>query len=375
MVCHPCQAAGNLSRAAHGERITGVGHTYMERLKGQVACGECGERRTAGSLSSHLMTQHGRSAEIRQQWITPAAGIVPQTYRMSFLSKGGTRKCPVSVCPARVATRTAMRVHFVQQHVLNTLVILEEGNSPHPRCALCDMLFPRQALNGRHLGTAQCKKGAERKKRRLAEAETRESSERAFEAYGEPIKNVSAFKYMGRVLTAGNDNCLAVVGNLGKAQRTWGQVSRVMGRDGADQKVSRPFYKAVIQAVLLFGAETWVLTTRMEKSLEIFQSRVARRITGRQLQRKKDGIWEYPSLAGALMEAGLVGIRTYITRRQNTVAQYIVTRPIVDLWKRATRRTGARVSRRWWDQAGIDLEGAGKWAAESTTRYETESEE
>ena len=35
----------------------------------------------------------------------------------------------------------------------------------------------------------------------------------------------------------------------------------------------------------------------------------------------------------------------------------------------------ARVSWRWLDQAGIDLEGARKRAAESTTRLETESEE
>ena len=57
------------------------------------------------------------------------------------------------------------------------------------------------------------------------------------------------------------------------------------------------------------------------------------------------------------------------------VAQYIATRPILDLCERATRRPGARVSPRWWEQAGIDLEGARKRAAESTTRSETESEE
>ena len=63
-----------------------------------------------------------------------------------------------------------MRVHFVHRHVLNTMVILEDGNFPHPRCAQCDMLVPRRELNGRNPGTAQCKKGAERKRRRLAEA-------------------------------------------------------------------------------------------------------------------------------------------------------------------------------------------------------------
>ena len=62
-----------------------------------------------------------------------------------------------------MAMRTEMRVHFVHRHVLDTMVILEEGKSPHPRCARCDMQFPRRALKGRHPGTTQCLKGAERK--------------------------------------------------------------------------------------------------------------------------------------------------------------------------------------------------------------------
>ena len=104
------------------------------------------------------------------------------------------------------------------------------------------MLVPRQALHGRQLGTAQCKKGVERNRRQLAEAETRESLEQAFEAYVEPIKNVSEFEYLGRVLTVGDDEWLAVVGNLGKARRSWGRMSRVLGWEGADPKVSRRSY-------------------------------------------------------------------------------------------------------------------------------------
>ena len=65
-----------------------------------------------------------------------------------------------------------MQVQFVHRHVQDTVVMLYEGNLPHPRCPRCDLQVPRKALNGRYLGTAQCKKGAERKRRRLAETET-----------------------------------------------------------------------------------------------------------------------------------------------------------------------------------------------------------
>ena len=55
---------------------------------------------------------------------------------------------------------------------------------------------------------------------------------------------------------------------------------------GADPKVSGHFYKAVSQAMLLFGAETWVLTPRMERELDNFQNRVTQLITGGQPRRR-----------------------------------------------------------------------------------------
>ena len=54
MVCHPCQAEGNLSEAAYGRRVTGEGPTYRECLKGQVSCRECGDLMATGYLTSHL---------------------------------------------------------------------------------------------------------------------------------------------------------------------------------------------------------------------------------------------------------------------------------------------------------------------------------
>ena len=114
----------------------------------------------------------------------------------------------------------------------------------------------------------------------------------------------------------------------------------VLGWEGADPKVSRSFYTAVTQQVLLFGAETWVLTRKMESALDAFQGRVARRLTGRKTCRGRYGKWFYPSLAGALKEVGVVRVRMSILRRQNTVAQFIATRPMLDLCEVAERRRG-----------------------------------
>ena len=56
-----------------------------------------------------------------------------------------------------------MRVHFMHQHVHNTVVMLEEGNLPLPRYPQCNLQVSSKALNGRHLGTLQCEKRAEQK--------------------------------------------------------------------------------------------------------------------------------------------------------------------------------------------------------------------
>ena len=54
------------------------------------------------------------------------------------------------------------------------------GKHPHIWCTRRNMLVPWRASNGRHLATTYCVRGAERKRRRLSEEESREISEMAF---------------------------------------------------------------------------------------------------------------------------------------------------------------------------------------------------
>ena len=57
----------------------------------------------------------------------------PQAYRMSFPTVTGPREFLVEGCRGRAVTRTEMRLNFMQIHVRDTAIILEEGNLPHPR--------------------------------------------------------------------------------------------------------------------------------------------------------------------------------------------------------------------------------------------------
>ena len=63
------------------------------------------------------------------------------------------------------------------------------------------------------------------------------------------------------------DDWPAVVRNLAWVNTVWSRMLRILSREGVAPQVSSFFFKAVIQAVMLFLEETWVITPRMGKSL------------------------------------------------------------------------------------------------------------
>ena len=78
---------------------------------------------------------------------------------------------------------------------------------------------------------------------------------------------------------------MEVIGNLQKAHQIWARISRVLGREGADERTSGRFYLAIVQAILVFVLETWVTTPRIGRILGRFHHWVEQRITGKQPRR------------------------------------------------------------------------------------------
>ena len=87
-----------------------------------------------------------------------------------------------------------------------------------------------------------------------------------------------------------------VVWNLRKAQKSRERMEEILGREVASPRLLGMFFKAAVQAIFLFGSETWVLTPRMGQALGSFQHRVSKRIMGSQPKQQEDGNWEYPPL-------------------------------------------------------------------------------
>ena len=116
------------------------------------------------------------------------------------------------------------------------------------------------------------------KRQQLAEEEERVVTSRAFSAYGRPLEMVTSFRYLGRVILAADDNWPAVIRIMAKARAVWRNMINILSKEGARPWVHKCFFKSVVQSVLLFCAETWVVNPRMGRVLGSFQDQVARQL-------------------------------------------------------------------------------------------------
>ena len=113
----------------------------------------------------------------------------------------------------------------------------------------------------------------------------------SFQAYMRPLETVMVFKYFGRVLTASDDDWLAVVDKLWKARSRWAYLSRILGREGADPWNSVNFDKAVVQANIFFGSDASVMTLRIGRTLSGFHQSVSRRLVRMRPKQHMTGQW------------------------------------------------------------------------------------
>jgi hypothetical protein len=80
---------------------------------------------------------------------------------------------------------------------------------------------------------------------------------------------------------------------LVKARERWDHISRILRREGVNSMILAIFYKAIVQRVLLFGSQSWVLTPNMLKKMEGFHRQIARWLTGRtSVYLQLEGMWE-----------------------------------------------------------------------------------
>ena len=117
---------------------------------------------------------------------------------------------------------------------------------------------------------------------------------------------VTSFKCLERLISATDDDWPEVVRNLAWVKTVCRRMSHILSREGVMPQVSGFFFKAMIQVVMLFVAETWVFTPYMGKAMVGFQTHVARRMMLQLPQWKMDGAWKYTSAETAREAAGFL---------------------------------------------------------------------
>ena len=180
-------------------------------------------------------------------------------------------------------------------------------------------------LNGGHHCTELCQRGWERRCQHAAAAHSQQALNHVFTCNGDELDRVEVFKYLGWLIAHDDVNTQAMQSNLRKAQGCWAWISCVLRAENANARTCGMFYTATVQAVLLYGSETWSLSPMSVKRLEGFHIHAAWRMSGMRPEKKPDGSWSYPRSKDVLEAAGLQTIAHYMDVRRQTVTNFIVS--------------------------------------------------
>ena len=71
---------------------------------------------------------------------------------------------------------------------------------------------------------------------------------------------VTSFKYLLRVILVAYDDWPTMVNNSSRTSKVWSRISLIFSREVAAPRVSGFFFKSMVQALIMSGADTWVVT-------------------------------------------------------------------------------------------------------------------
>jgi hypothetical protein len=162
---------------------------------------------------------------------------------------------------------------------------------------------------------------------------------------------VEVFKYLNRMMAQDNNNLQAVRHQLHKARGMLARVGQVLRSKNVTSRVAAKFYKAVIQAVLFYGNETWKVTKAVLAWLEGFHVRAAYPMAQVHWPRRVAGNrWIYPRTSDVLEECGMATMQHYIQKCRATIAIYIADCPILEACQQGGRKRGLQQRQWWWEQ-------------------------
>ena len=88
------------------------------------------------------------------------------------------------------------------------------------------------------------------------------------------------FKYLGVILNEDNNNQTDVQERIKNANKTHFMVQKFFKNKNVSKKLKLRLKNTIIDKTLTYASETWTLTMRERKQMNIFERKVYRRILG-----------------------------------------------------------------------------------------------
>ncbi len=146
-----------------------------------------------------------------------------------------------------------------------------------------------------HRLSKECQIGAEQRHQRETAVASALALRQQFMVHRDVLEWVEVFKYLGRLLSQDDDDIQAICAQMRKARATWARIRQVLRSENASAFAAARFYQAVVQAILLYGSESWVLSTTAMAWLEGFHIHCAYRMAKEHKpKRGPGGMWIYP---------------------------------------------------------------------------------
>ncbi len=196
----------------------------------------------------------------------------------------------------------------------------------------------------------------ERKQQREMAVASALALRQQFLVRGNVLEQVEVIKYLGRLMSQDDNDIQVIRAQIRKARSSWAHVGQVLRSKNVSPFVAARFYQAIIQAILLYGSESWVISWTAMARLEGFHIRAAYRMakTNRP-KREPNREWIYPRSKDVLKECGMRTMEEYILACRQTIAVYVATRPILNECRQGERKRGA-IPRHWWWEQPMDLD-------------------
>lgn len=102
------------------------------------------------------------------------------------------------------------------------------------------------------------------------------------------FETVPRFTYLGSLITNNNDTTEEIQKRIMNANRCYFRLQNLIKSRLLSRNTKILVYKTLIRPVLTYAAETWVLTKRNERALDVFERKILRRIFGPVLD---NGFW------------------------------------------------------------------------------------